>query len=856
MLQLAKSYSTFGLVCIPCIGKKPLVNWRNVKKTCLEHPKWKQATALAILAGPSNICVIDVDVPEGQSKNDFFNRLCNSPDFKCPPMVETPSGGFHLYYKTADQIPPLRTNWRGLDIDTRVLSSYVIAPGSVYKTTKAAKEKFNGEVYEMCNGSFDQMFPIPQFWVKFCDEVGFNFCTDTFTFTPKTKPATLAKVDKPRRTTTVPLPEKTGRFAPQLILTEIEILRIMKTMVRFDDGSRDFWVNGVWAWIKVAKESGYDEFRLAVAWSKMLPGYDEHTDAKLRHMISEEYDHDRAQPISALAHSVITDEIVLEDITHLIRKRMYYHTNDVALARKAHRQGYLDWEMLKDFFSTAFAVVDSGGHEYYMLREKTGWKLFLGTSPFMKDLYNPNFTLRCQKRREVYEAEVSTIKTIQDTEKRQKKMDELKTYKDIQTNMKTQGKNVFPLTVPRYSGYTHQHYYGIQNAPKLPDSVLNTFTGYKYRAMLPSELKAAIKRRKNDWNMLIRHWCQCLCGGDKPSWQFVQSWLTRSLTRGYEKPPEMCVFVSKQGYGKSMLWEGLMMGMLGHDQCTKENSLARFLDRFNGHREGKILHIMNEVSCTRSSHGKKINHNQVKGLSDVNFLLEYKNKERRAAEDFGIYVFLSNHEHSIVCENDDRRFLIMEAKWLPEWGKLGNKRKDYKAYFTKLKTLCVDEEIQQMFFSHLIHREVDMTTLPNTHIKQRLKTNRYANSPLKFLSEVVCSHIDDREAYSWYWTETDVITVKGRWPPRSMNSWFSFARVRKSYDDWIRAKGIKCAPTFDYYFNRVCLMKSKRKTDRSLDRERFGTTRHERNCMVVSMESVTLMGRKVFNDDGWTPYNF
>lgn len=862
MLDLARDYTErYGLVCIPCVGKRPLGRWKDVKQTNLKNRDWNRATSLAILAGPSNVCVVDIDVPDGFSKNEFFNRLINSGGFDMPPMVETPSGGFHLYYKGEDCVP-LRTNFRGLSIDTRVKSSYVIGPGSVYKTEKAAKVRFNGSRYKLVEGEFSDMFPLPEFWIKFFDESNYDFCPDTFTFTPtvKKQPCIVAPQPPKRGQCTAPVHNPLKDTAQ--LLSEVEILRVMRVISNYTDESREFWINGVWTVIRTAHANGYDAFELAQAWSKMLPGYDDKTDVKLRRMIEKEYKPAAAHYLGALANQYITKDEDLWNIEHLLRRKTYYHTDDVNMLKLARRKtGYIPYEQLYDFFSTAFAVVDRGGHENFMLRNRDGWEQFTGGSPFIsKSLYGSSLTMRLDKTEAQLQDEIMAIeKTVKDPEERRTKIQAIIPYKSIKTSFKALGKETFALAVPRYRDYTHQHYYGLKNAPDLPATTLNTFQGYKYQALTPRALALAIQKRQSDWDMVIRHWRDCLCGGEVDSWRFLQSWLTRTLTRGYEKPPEMCVFISKQGYGKSMMWEKFMMNIIGKAKCNKETDLARFLGRFNGHRDQKILHIMNEISSTRSSHGAKIDPNKIKGLSDVNFIMELKNKERQSAQDFGVYVFLSNNEHSIVCENDDRRFLIVEAQWLAEWGKPDIKGDLYQAYFDQLYQLCIDSEMQQMFFSHLIHRPVDVTTIPMTSIKQRLKSDRYANCPLKFLCEVVNSTPADRNTlYPWYWAEGDDQTTHHRKPPKPQDAWFRVTRVEESYQTWTKHHSLRAAPSFMGYYDRFLKpngVVKKRKADRSFDRD-YLMSRTSNNymclCLQMSKPVILAAGKKIFGDPNWT----
>ncbi|MGW5479679.1 bifunctional DNA primase/polymerase [Streptomyces sp. NPDC004008] len=110
---------------------------------------WERSPAnIAIATGPSNLVVIDLDVPKEKSSSDtpdgvtFFLALCERAGQPWPDTytVRTPSGGMHLYFNappgirlsnTAGKLAPL--------VDTRAWGGYVVAAGST----------INGAAYEV-----------------------------------------------------------------------------------------------------------------------------------------------------------------------------------------------------------------------------------------------------------------------------------------------------------------------------------------------------------------------------------------------------------------------------------------------------------------------------------------------------------------------------------------------------------------------------------------------------------------------------------------------------------------------------------------------------------------------------------
>ena len=104
-------------------GKKPLIgNWQNVGK--------KAATELAKQFPDANIAVIDgdkvtrIDVDDPELMDGAIQRFGNT-----PVKVQTPSGGYHLWYAANGERRKVRID--GLKIDVLGKGGYGVAPPSV-----------------------------------------------------------------------------------------------------------------------------------------------------------------------------------------------------------------------------------------------------------------------------------------------------------------------------------------------------------------------------------------------------------------------------------------------------------------------------------------------------------------------------------------------------------------------------------------------------------------------------------------------------------------------------------------------------------------------------------------------------
>ena len=153
-------------------SKSPLLSgWQNQATDNIEQvAKWwtKYIDAnIGILAG-SDLVVIDVDNkngkngPEALAEWQFINGALPT-----TMTVQTPSGGYHLYYKVER---PLQNKTNVIEgIDVRGKGGYVVAPGSIINGVAYTIEKdcppskANETVYALCEGrNFIQGFELPK----------------------------------------------------------------------------------------------------------------------------------------------------------------------------------------------------------------------------------------------------------------------------------------------------------------------------------------------------------------------------------------------------------------------------------------------------------------------------------------------------------------------------------------------------------------------------------------------------------------------------------------------------------------------------------------------------------------------
>ena len=131
----AQIYHDLGLSILPCSGKKPAIkSWKPFQKQLVYQnilDEWIKKYApqnVGIITGElSNLTVVDCDYTETSLEMlfDLFGYT--------PLVAQTPSGGFHLYYRYNGE--KSITGLNGLKIDIQSEGKYVIAPPSFNSQT-------------------------------------------------------------------------------------------------------------------------------------------------------------------------------------------------------------------------------------------------------------------------------------------------------------------------------------------------------------------------------------------------------------------------------------------------------------------------------------------------------------------------------------------------------------------------------------------------------------------------------------------------------------------------------------------------------------------------------------------------
>ena len=156
--------------------------------------------------------------------------------------------------------------------------------------------------------------------------------------------------------------------------------------------------------------------------------------------------------------------------------------------------------------------------------------------------------------------------------------------------------------------------------------------------------------------LIVKH-LFLMCGQDANLTHDLTCWLAWPLQHPGDKIGYSYVFHGRQGTGKSLFFEKLMMQVYG--QYAIQIGQHELESKYTGWLSKKLYVVCNEVSSFAAD--RKATKNRMKSLiTDKYFAIEEKFMPTRTEENYAQFVFLSNEVQPVLPEMDDRRFAILE----------------------------------------------------------------------------------------------------------------------------------------------------------------------------------------------------
>lgn len=228
-----------------------------------------------------------------------------------------------------------------------------------------------------------------------------------------------------------------------------------------------------------------------------------------------------------------------------------------------------------------------------------------------------------------------------------------------------------------------------------------------------------LKERTPDYSgekcrLIISHIVKVWCSGNETIARWVLAWLANIIQYPQNKPGTAIMMYSGQGTGKSFIIEHVLAKILGTGYGYE--SSAEFLTaRFNDCVEGKLLIYADEAFF----HGDRSASDRLKAFVTAKEMgIEKKQQNKVTQEHHARLIATTNHTHAMSVDNDDRRWLIMEAS--------EDRKKDY-TYFDALMAE-IEAGGAEAFHAFLMNPalldDINLKEAPQTKamLKQKIKS--------------------------------------------------------------------------------------------------------------------------------------
>lgn len=222
------------------------------------------------------------------------------------------------------------------------------------------------------------------------------------------------------------------------------------------------------------------------------------------------------------------------------------------------------------------------------------------------------------------------------------------------------------------------------------------------------------------------------CNGDHQMLKYVLTWFSNIVSSSDINKVALVIVSEKQGTGKGTLLE-FMAKILGSHCFKAVSGIGPLTQKHNTILEGVRLLIMNEAASTREEF--RSNFDKLKSIiTDPIINIEPKGLKPFDCKNIGNYIIVSNHKDSVVIENEDRRYQVLECS---------DVYANNVEYFTRVRKILQlnigDEDkmdAANSFYTYLMNYndKVNLFNIIDTPLRDEMKERSLPNT-VKFVKE-------------------------------------------------------------------------------------------------------------------------
>jgi len=240
------------------------------------------------------------------------------------------------------------------------------------------------------------------------------------------------------------------------------------------------------------------------------------------------------------------------------------------------------------------------------------------------------------------------------------------------------------------------------------------------------ELITTYKYLDDDLEFLLNH-IKVLCGNNEEVYNFVIKYIAHLFYKPEEKIGKMILFASKEGTGKSMFYS-LLRSMIGTRFYSVGDVKKNLLGNFNSALLNSYVINLEEIDYFNTKDNADILKNLITETD-----LEVNSKGKDAKIISSVHRFIGNTNHTIIplkISANDRRYCIIRSS---------DEKKGNTEYFTKLKKVITNKDLQATFYKYLSTIDIDdfiSCKIPQTEYLEELKES-FETPLLDFIKDIL-----------------------------------------------------------------------------------------------------------------------
>ena len=254
-------------------------------------------------------------------------------------------------------------------------------------------------------------------------------------------------------------------------------------------------------------------------------------------------------------------------------------------------------------------------------------------------------------------------------------------------------------------------YYSVALLPgkKAPPGVFNLWRGFTCEVLKGDPTEDMIEGVR----LFKEHALENVCDGDEELFTWLMGYFAHLMQKPAQKPLTALVFKGLKGVGKNALIDRVGNLLGGHYLLT---SNKRYItSNFNKHLSNMLLFVLDEAFWSGDKQAEGILKDLITGNKH---LIEQKGREMFVTKNVTRICIIGNEEWLVPATQDERRFAVFN---------IGNKRKNDRPYFRKMRKLIDDKGGNQLLLKYFMDfdlSQVDVDCAPATQglLDQKIET--------------------------------------------------------------------------------------------------------------------------------------